>query len=376
VAAGTYDSVTLTFANPEMTNLNSSGAAIGSCANGAKCELQPAINPATVTYTGVPFPLTITANQPTGLLLDFNLNNSIQADLSVTPAVSFTQMAPPQHTGGSEDGQMEEIDDIVGQITVLDTTNNTVTLQDSSSGQSFIAKVDSNTEIEGFDHIGLANAFASFKTGQIVEVSLRLMSDGSFTAHKVELKVQEGMNQNQLDGAVVAIDSPTEFKMVMQDEALDEGGVQVGNILTVTLQSGATFLIDTDGLSLPSTVSFQSSADLLVGQNVQIRIPTSTTGTSVTTDQVTLHRSQVTATVLSTNGANFTVSNLNSLFTTATPPITQIDVQTSSQTMFEGVTNATALAAGDQVSMRGLLFMTTGNPLLVADTVDKRPPGE
>ena len=97
---------------------------------------------------------------------------------------------------------------------------------------------------------------------------------------------------------------------------------------------------------------------------------------SVTTDQVTLHRSQVTATVLSTNGANFTVSNLNSLFTTATPPITQIDVQTSSQTVFEGVADATGLAAGDRVSMRGLLFMTAGNPLLVADTVYKRQPGD
>lgn len=373
VAAGTYAGITVTFANPEMTILNNSGAAIGSCANGAKCELTPTLSPVSVNYTGTPFPLTITSNQPVGLLLDFNLNDSIQSDLSVTPAISFSQLASSPGGEGHE-GEMEEIDDITGQINAVDSTNSTIIVQDNSSGQTFTAKVDGSTEIEDYDHIGLANSFSSFQVGQIVEVDLMLMSDGTFTARKVELKQPEGVEQNMLGGAVVAIDSTTEFQMVIHDEAKDEAEMEVGNIVTVTIESGATFQIDADGITLPSTVTFQSSADLLVGQNVQIRVPSGTMMTSATTDQVTLHRTQTTATVLVASGTNFTVSNLTSLFTSAVPPITQIDVQTSPQTEFEDITDATALKVGDMVSLRGLLFKTSANPLLVADTVSKRQP--
>jgi hypothetical protein len=78
--------------------------------------------------------------------------------------------------------------------------------------------------------------------------------------------------------------------------------------------------------------------------------------------------------VLSTSGVNFTVNNLNSLFTSANPPITQIDVATSPQTTFENVSGAAGLTMGDRVSLKGPLFKTTGNPLLVAEAVIKRQP--
>lgn len=372
--AGTYDSITVTFANPKLTILNNSGAAIGNCASGAACKLTPALSPASVTDSSAPFPLTISANSPVGLLMDFNLNASIQSDLSITPTISFTQLAAKQGEDGSENEDFEEIDDIMGQFTALDATNSTITIMDNSSGQSFTAKVDSNTRIEGFEEIGLADSFSSFKIGQIVEVNLMLLADGTFRALKVELQQQEGLNEDELAGTVVAVDSPTEFKMVLEGEAPDDNPEQIGNTLTVTIQSGTTFQIDTDGMMLPAGLTFQSSADLLVGQHVQIRIPSGTVGSSVSTDQVTLHRSQVTATVMSTSVSTFTLNNLSSLFTSATPPITQIDVQTSPQTVFENVSDVTGLKAGDQVSVRGLLFKTAGTPLMVADAVTKRLP--
>ena len=201
-----------------------------------------------------------------------------------------------------------------------------------------------------------------------------LMSDGTFTAKEVELKQPEGVNENQLDGQVVAIDSSTEFKMVLHDEALDDDGVEIGNILTVTLQEGAAFQIDSDGIALPTTVTFLSAADLLVGQNLQIRIPSGSSGTAVTTDQLTLERSQITGKVTSPGGIIFTVGSLPAYFTNASPTITQIDVQTSSGTQFEDVTDAAGLNVGDTVSVRGLLFKTSANPLLAADSIYKRHP--
>src|SRR5512140_710153 len=71
VAPGTYSSISVSFANPELTILNNSGAAIGSCAIGAICEFKPSLGSATATYNGAPFPLTIASNAPVGLLVDF-----------------------------------------------------------------------------------------------------------------------------------------------------------------------------------------------------------------------------------------------------------------------------------------------------------------
>src|SRR5262245_11700526 len=74
VPPGTYNSISVTFSNPELTILNQSGSAIGNCANGSVCELKPPISQATVNFSGPPFPLTIMAGQPMGLLLDLDLN--------------------------------------------------------------------------------------------------------------------------------------------------------------------------------------------------------------------------------------------------------------------------------------------------------------
>jgi len=96
VAAGTYNSLTLTFADPQLTIYNGTGAAIGSCANNTVCQLTPMTSPLTLTFSSAPFPLTVTANQPVALQLDIHVNKIIQPDLSVnlatTNAVSVSQL--------------------------------------------------------------------------------------------------------------------------------------------------------------------------------------------------------------------------------------------------------------------------------------------
>src|SRR5262245_26987573 len=42
VPAGTYQSIAINLTNPQMTILNQSGAAIGSCANNSICHIEPA----------------------------------------------------------------------------------------------------------------------------------------------------------------------------------------------------------------------------------------------------------------------------------------------------------------------------------------------
>ncbi len=85
VPAGTYSSLSLTFANPQLVIFNSSDASLGSsCAVGSICTLTPALdNSATISITSAPFPLAVTDQTPLGLLIDFHLNTIIQSDLSV-----------------------------------------------------------------------------------------------------------------------------------------------------------------------------------------------------------------------------------------------------------------------------------------------------
>ena len=107
VPAGSYSGLSVTFANPQMTILNNTAAAItvGSqtCNIGQICEVTPALNQAGVTVnSNPPFPITLSSSSPVNLQMDFNLNSSIGTDLSVTPTVTVTSAtsAPGQEGDG------------------------------------------------------------------------------------------------------------------------------------------------------------------------------------------------------------------------------------------------------------------------------------
>src|SRR5262249_32892786 len=112
------------------------------------------------------------------------------------------------------------------------------------------------------------------------------------------------------------------------------------------------------------------------GQTVQIRKRSMTGGPApatitITTDRVRLRDTRFTATVSGApTGSNFNVAGLPGLFVTA--GVAQIQVQTSSQTNFDNVSGVSGLADGVVVSLRGLLFKSTPNPVLIADKVRKR----
>ena len=65
----------------------------------------------------------------------------------------------------------------------------------------------------------------------------------------------------------------------------------------------------------------------------------------------------------------FTLTNLSPLFTGATPPVNTIRVLMLSDMDFEDFPNQAPLATGNTVSVKGLLFNTTGTPTLVTRTI-------
>lgn len=377
VGPDTYSSLTLTFANPELTIVNH-GAPIGSsCASNTVCQLTPPLNPSSVTLSGAPFPLTLDTNSVFGLKLDLNVNSSVQGDLSINPAVTIAHVT---HRDDSDEGEeMENLDEVDGQVTALGT--NQFTLMNARSGQSFTINVDGNTTFEDFDRAGCnANPadFTCVKTGQILDVDLSENGSGTMLAKRVEF--EENASQQAIKGTITSVDSNTQFHMVVFNEEPEANGISEGSQVVVTIAPNATFQVGREEMGEFGGFDifgfrFASGADLLVGQDIQIRPGTvATTGgvTTVTTDLVRLWPSQVTGTVGSvdsTNGTFTLTTNLSPLFTGATPPITTINVQTLPEMDLMDFINGNSPAVGDMVSVKGLLFNTTGTPTLVTRSI-------
>ena len=379
VAPDTYQSMTLTFGTATMTIVNHSGAAIGGCADNSVCELTPSFNPTTAAISNSPFPITISANSVVGIRLDFNVASSVQNDLSINPTVTIKKLT--QRMQDEDDQEMDELDELDGQVTALGT--NQFTLMNERSGQSFTVNVDGSTVFEDFDRSGCTASPADFtcvQTGQVLDVKLSENGMGTMLATRVEF--EEDANRQALKGTITSVDSATQFHMVVFNEEPTVSGVNEGSQVAVTINPGATFEVGReemgeDGGFSNSGLSFASGADLMVGQDVQIRpasVSSSGGTTTIATNLVRLWPSQITGQVASVDSGSgtFTLTGLSPLFTGATPGVTTIKVVTLSEMDFMDFSGSGAMmspSVGDTVSVKGLLFNTTGMPTLVTRTV-------
>jgi len=375
IAAGNYTSLNLTFSNPELTFRNDTGAMLAGCAPGTVCEIKPS-GTLSATVNGLFYS---TSGSQTGILVDLNLANlitpSLDVDFSTASAVTATQQ--------TKDGQgnLEDLDDLNGLVATPSSSQ--FTLQTVDMGNITIA-MDSNTQFDGFNTCTAANA-TCIQSGQSVEVDLMLLASGTFLAKKVELQDDaQGAADDELDGVISKIDGPAQFELVVIDELRSVANVSVGDPVTIMLTTtggGTSFQVDTNGLNVPATLQqgFEGATDtsqLLPGQTVQVRKRAMTGGPApaaitITTDRVRLRDTRLTATVSGApSGSSFNVGGLPSLFTSA--GISQFQVQTSSQTNFDNVAGVSGLANGSTVSLRGLLFKSTTNPVLIADKVRMR----
>ena len=371
-----YQSMTLTFDHAVMTIVNHSKMPISSCAVNSVCELTPAFTPTMATVTGASFPITISQNSVVGIQLDFNLDSSVQSDLSINPMVTVKHLT--QRSDSDKEQEMENVDEIDGQVTAVG--SNQFTLTNEHSGRSFTIMVDSNTVFEDFDRSGCTASPADFtcvQTGQILNVDLSGNGMGTMLAKRVEF--EESANHEAIKGTITSVDSTTQFHMVVFNEEPGMNGIAEGSPVTVMIQSTAVFEVgreemgEDDGFDF-SGLSFASGADLLIGQDVQIRpgtISSSGGQTTVTTNLVRLWPSQITGTVgnIDQSTGNFTLTPTSSLFTGTTPPITSISVVTLSNTDMEDGSGSSLPAKGSTVSVKGLLFNTSPTPTFVTRTM-------
>jgi len=375
IAAGNYTSLNLTFSNPELTFLNGTGATLAGCASGSVCEIKPS-GTLSATVNGLFYSMSGTQ---TGVLVDLNLANiltpSLGVDFSTSSAVTATQQTK------EAEGELEDLEDLNG--IVASPSSSQFTLQTTDMGNLTVA-IDSNTKFEDFNACVAANV-TCVQSGQSIEVDLLLLANGTFLAKKIELQDDaQAAADDELDGVISKITGPSQFEIVVIDELRTIANVSVGDPVTVMLATsggGTSFQVDANGLNVPATLQqgFEGATDtsqLLPGQTVQVRKRAMTGGPApaaitITTDRVRLRDTRFTATVSGAPaGSSFNVGGLPGLFASA--GISQIQVQTSSQTNFENVNGVSGLADGSTVSLRGLLFKSTPNPVLIADKVRKR----
>jgi len=370
VPAGTYSSMAVTFANPRMTILNDTGATLNvggtSCANGQVCDVHPTLNQASVTLNSSPlFPMTLSATSGVTLALDFNINSSVQSDLSVTPTVTVSSANSGMQGGNDNQEEME----LIGVVGTVDTSNESFTLQTGLNGQTDTILTTSNTEF-GFEDAGCAaNDFSCLASGQVVKVEAQ-MANGQFTATEVDALALP--NTAAVMGTVVSVNATgSQFEMVLNDiqDSQDSTTLGLGLPVTVTVGSNATFNIGVAGINLSGGLTFSGMSNLMVGQEVSVDVSgLSTSGSSVTlnTNQVTLEASEISGTIQSVNasGNTFVLANLSPLFTAN--GVTQILVQTDNNTQFENVTGIGSLSATQNVSVSGVLLEngTSGAELL------------
>lgn len=413
VPAATYNSLALTFANPQLVILNTSDAALGSsCAVGSICQLTPALdNAATVNFTSAPFPVTVSTNSPLGFFVDFHLDTVIQSDLSVNLGVSngvtLAQLPP---AAASEPPQFGFIR---GTVESLNPNQDQFTLQ-TAWGRTFTIDVNSSTTYNDFptcaDNTSIFNCLAP---GQIVQVRIAsIQSDGNPLAAQVTYL--QAANQQTVEGTIVAIPplplptGETIIDVLLHQNPTNSSSLPLGGIASVaiwTIASGsnpaATFSIDTNGFTIPSGFTFTGPADLTVGQDVQLTVtPGSLTPPpnavsnggwepppqlSFTASSVALEPSQLTGTIASISSPSFTIDYL---WSPCAPPgggapvcnvvaLIQYGVETTSQTSYQGFTpdDFSGLAVNDLVSVSGWLFAQNGalngatGPEVVAQTV-------
>ncbi len=398
VPPGTYNNLSITFANPQLVIYNASDTSIASsCAIGTVCQLTPTIdNSATLTFSSSPFPVTIAANSPLGFLLDFHLDTVIQSDLSVNLAASngvTVSELPSTHP---------QFGFITGTVSDINTSNNQFSLT-TRDGRTFTIDVNSSTTFDSFPTSDCSTpSISCLVSGQVVQIQVAsVQSRGVLLASSVTYVQAAG--EQTAEGNIIGTSTSsgsTVLTLILHRTPFNLSTLPLGGMATVTVSSSATFSVDSNGFTLPSGLAFTGTSDLLVGQEVTVDVAAGSLTTSsnssghggwgpppsvsFTTDSVELEPSQITGNITA-------IDTATSSFSLSSPPIiwfapwssgnwspTTINVDTTTQTNYYNLNpdSFSGLSEKSMVSVRGWLFPPASgstSPTIAAQNVVGRP---
>jgi hypothetical protein len=390
VPAGSYSSITVSISNPVVTfctqTLGNTGCAPNSVATlsgGAAAAPQ---------ITAAPFPLTLSANQKTGLAINFNLGNALTISGSQPQVVTAVNLgatnvlsanALPPTASSLAAGQLDFVEDVTGVVTAVNATTQSVTVQTATRG-SLTAVANSSTVFSpNCTAFNLGLSFSSCVVqGQVASLDTVLNSDGTFTL--LEYDPLATATGDWVEGIVTGVVSPspsTQFQFITNDvvsgtsTSLLAGKLALATPVNVTLVSPSPFLVDTKGLIVPVTTFGGTDASILLpGQTVAVHVTafTAASGTpptaAVNADSLYLRFTRVTASLTSPAAPNVSIQSLPSFFGISTP----VQVQLSAgavNTNYDGVNSSAGLTAGQTASIRALYFGSSIVPAFSAAKV-------
>ncbi len=398
VPSGTYNSLTLTFANPQLVIFNAADQALAStCPLNTVCQLTPSIdNSSSLTFSSAPFPVAVAENMPLGFLLDFHLNQVIQSDLSVnlgvTDGVTVSELpsAPPQG--------FPPFGFLVGTVESVTSNNPSQFTLQTRDGRTFTVDVNSSTIYQNFPtSVCATSSFSCLAKGEVVQVQVANVEMGG-TLLAAQVTFIQLSSQQVVEGNIIGLSNDNTVMKLLLHWSPDSGLFPFGGVASVTVSPTASFSVESDNFTtIPSGLTFTSTSSLLVGQQVQVEVvagsltnsggsgPWAPPLVSFTTDKVELEPSQITGVVTKiTSGTSFTITTLPSFFAfwsnqtqSSWMPMT-ITVDTTSQTTYLNLSpdSFAGVTPNSLVSVRGWLFSTPSSSTpstQVAETVLGRP---
>lgn len=365
VPQGTYSSMSITVAKPEVTFLNNAGSLV---------KLEPAFNQ-TVTINFNPA-LNVNTNAAV-VNIDLNLANALTFDSlgNVTGvsmgSSSFTVSTAPVATENEQQPEDGELEDTTGMVTSV--SGSTFTMSVGQNGVALTFATDANTAFGDGATLGTI-------LNMIVKVEGRTRADGSLYAKEVEGVESEG--GGDMEGVITQVvgNPASQLAIVAQDgsgNGMDD--TKVGNSQTVNLD-GAQFgihqgSIDTSGISgLPSSPNFPFDATTIhAGQRVDVETASMMAEVAFSAEKVELEQQALTGIASGLSGSTSTGPVTFQLSLPADSAFTLLSGQSSVTVFWQPRTNLRNLNSvnnGDTVRVRGLVFFTGSKCNMIASRID------
>lgn len=368
VPQGTYTSLNVDFANPVLTYMNNTGGPFTpnqnpTCPINGVCQITPVvIGGNTNSFTLTPS-VTVNGTAPVGLELDMSFIDMTDGFLDVnfftTGASSVVQLPTVQSTA-----ELRQIDHVLGTVKTLGANQFTFT---TAFGQVLTVNTTASTLFSYPNAQCNANNFTCVTTGQILDVTISLLGNGTLNATEIDFEDVSGSSDVQ--GVIVTLTGtpPTSFEIAAHViQPLTVSNIVIGEDTDVAIKTGATFAVDNHLFTIPAGLSFTSASNLLVGQEILAHITGNVTAgppALFTTDRVLLRRSQITGIVTTPPPANgtgaFNIDSLPSYLQFAQPTnIFSINCDLTTQTQFDQLTpnSSAGIITGNNVSVAGFLF--------------------
>jgi hypothetical protein len=214
---------------------------------------------------------------------------------------------------------------------------------------------------------------------------LSLLADGGLRANSISYA--DGAGATVAKGVIVGVNNtaPPTFQMLVHGVLPSTTQFGPGEVVDVSVANSAAYSVTAPNYPPVAGGTFASAADLLSGQEVAVEVTQQmTTGgdgnPAFESGLFELGSSQIVGqvTALNPSAQSFSLTNVWSLFTTLSPAVPSLQVQTGEATTFVNFTpeSFSGLATGDNLSAKGPLFHTTGGsgqPTMAALQVATRP---